>query len=93
MTLEIRPLRSEPEDEAIVWQMLMHAAHEPSLQSVQAQPDLVRYAATWGRQGDMGYVALFNQSPIGAAWLRLWLGQKKGYGYVDDTSRQSCGLQ
>ena len=82
MNLEIRPLR--PEDEAIVWQMLMHAAHEPSLEAVQTQPDLVRYAADWGKQGDMGYVALLNQTPIGATWLRLWLGEKKGYGYVDD---------
>ena len=55
MTVEIRPL--QPEDEPIIWQMLMHAAHEPSLHSVQAQPELVRYAAAWGRPGDMGYVA------------------------------------
>jgi ribosomal protein S18 acetylase RimI-like enzyme len=33
--------------------------------------------------GDLGYVAS-NTSPIGAAWLRLWLGEDKGFGYVKD---------
>ena len=43
-----------------------------------------RYVVGWGQSGDMGYVAMLGQTPIGAAWLRLWLGEDKGYGYVED---------
>jgi ribosomal protein S18 acetylase RimI-like enzyme len=34
--------------------------------------------------GDLGYVASIDTIPIGAAWLRLWLGEDKGFGYVKD---------
>ncbi|HEY9880561.1 MAG TPA: ACT domain-containing protein [Leptolyngbyaceae cyanobacterium] len=69
-------------DEDIVWQMLMHAAHEQSLDAVKDQPELARYAAGWGRAGDMGVVALLDDQPVGAAWLRLWQGYNRGYGFV-----------
>jgi ribosomal protein S18 acetylase RimI-like enzyme len=72
------------EDELIVWEMLRYAAHESSVKSVQQQPELARYALDWGREGDIGCLALGEMSPIGAAWLRLWLGEDKGYGYVKD---------
>ncbi|HEY9761807.1 MAG TPA: ACT domain-containing protein [Trichocoleus sp.] len=69
-------------DGDIVWQMLMHAAHEQSLDAVKDQPELTRYAAGWGRAGDMGVVALLGEQPIGAAWLRLWQGDTQGYGFM-----------
>jgi GNAT superfamily N-acetyltransferase len=72
------------EDESIVWEMLRYAAHESSIESVRQQPYLARYALNWGRMGDLGYVALIDTIPIGAAWLRLWLGEDKGFGYVKD---------
>jgi ribosomal protein S18 acetylase RimI-like enzyme len=82
MNFVIRPLRLE--DELIVWEMLRYASHESSIESVQQQPYLARYALDWGRIGDVGYVASSNGSPIGAAWLRLWLGEDKGFGYIKD---------
>jgi ribosomal protein S18 acetylase RimI-like enzyme len=82
MDIIVRPLMLK--DESIVWEMLRYAAHESSIKSVQQQPDLVRYASEWGRVGDLGYVAFRDMSPIGAAWLRLWLGEDKGFGYVKD---------
>jgi GNAT superfamily N-acetyltransferase len=81
MDFVIRPVMVE--DESIVWEMLRYAAHESSIESVQQQPYLARYALNWGRMGDFGYAAS-NTSPIGAAWLRLWLGEDKGFGYVKD---------
>jgi ribosomal protein S18 acetylase RimI-like enzyme len=72
------------EDQEIVWEMLRYASHEPSIKSVQQQPYLSRYALDWGRVGDAGYVTVRDMSPIGAAWLRLWLGEDKGFGYVSD---------
>jgi ribosomal protein S18 acetylase RimI-like enzyme len=82
MDYQIRPLTAE--DEAIVWEMLTYAAQQPSIASTRELPILARYAANWGRTGDLGYVATSNDLPIGAAWLRLWLGEDKGFGYVSD---------
>jgi hypothetical protein len=53
-----------------------------AIKSVRQQPYLARYALNWGTMGDFGYVASSDTSPIGAAWLRLWLGEDKGFGYV-----------
>jgi GNAT superfamily N-acetyltransferase len=72
------------EDESIVWEMLRYAAHESSIESVKQQPYLARYALNWGRMGDFGFVTSINTTPIGAAWLRLWLAEDKGLGYVKD---------
>jgi hypothetical protein len=82
------------EDELIVWEMLRYAAHESSIESVQQQPYLARYALNWGRMGDLGYVASINDtSPLGAAWLRLWLGEDQGFGYVKDQIPELAILQ
>jgi hypothetical protein len=35
-------------DESIVWTMLIHAAYETSLEAVQNQLVLSRYAVDWG---------------------------------------------
>lgn len=82
MNYTIRPLM--PEEELIVWEMLRYASHETSIQSVKQQRDLALYALNWGRVGDVGYLACSDMSHIGAAWLRLWLGKDKGFGYVKD---------
>lgn len=82
MDYQIRPLTAE--DEAIVWEMLSYAAQQPSIASTRELPILARYAANWGRTGDLGYVATLNDISIGAAWLRLWVGADKGFGYVSD---------
>ncbi len=71
-------------DEPIVWQFLMYAAHETSLESVQQQSYLARYAHNWGRKGDIGYVAHQDDRAIGAVWLRLWCDEERGFGYVDN---------
>lgn len=71
-------------DEPIVWRMLMHASHEPTLESVKSQLYLACYAAGWGRAGDVGFVSLVHSQPIGAAWLRLWSDSDKGFGYINE---------
>jgi ribosomal protein S18 acetylase RimI-like enzyme len=83
MNCKIRPLTLQ--DQPIVWTMLMHAAHETAIEFVQKQPDLSRYAENWGRIGDMGFVAHIDETPIGAAWLRLWSDDNRGYGYLSNT--------
>ena len=73
-------------DGPVIWQMLMHAAHELSLEAVKSQPILARYAVDWGRPGDDGFVALANGQPAGAVWLRLWLAADKGFGFIDNAT-------
>ncbi len=62
----------------------MHAAHETSLATVKSNLDLVRYVSGWGRAGDLGVVAEKADFAVGAAWLRLWSKDSRGYGYVAD---------
>lgn len=80
MNYSLRALRVE--DEPILWEMLLQAAHESSLSAVKATPALVRYVQNWGRSGDMGVLALSRDTAIGAAWLRLWPKDDRGYGYL-----------
>lgn len=48
-------------------------------------PEIRRYVEGWGRPGDLGYTALSDGLPVGAAWLRLMTGAEAGYGYVGDS--------
>lgn len=82
MNYTIRPLTVE--DEPIIWEMLRYASHESSVKSVRQQPALARYASGWGRVGDLGCIAEQDTFPLGMAWLRLWQGEDKGYGYISD---------
>lgn len=80
----VRPATGE--DEQFLWEMLAEAAHETSVRAVAENPGTARYVEGWGREGDMGFVAVAASSgePLGAAWLRLLAGANAGYGYVDD---------
>lgn len=69
-------------DQALLWEILALAAHD-SLENVVSQPQLARYAAAWGRAGDLGFVASFGEVSLGAAWLRLWPDDDKGFGYIN----------
>lgn len=88
MTCIIRPLALE--DEPFLWEMLYQALHVHKGQSVLPHevvhlPEFARYVQGWGREGDCGFLAsdaIAGQS-IGAIWLRLLVGENKGYGYVD----------
>ncbi|MCW6052299.1 GNAT family N-acetyltransferase [Microcoleus sp. A2-C5] len=85
----IRPLMQE--DEPFLWQMLYVAAHmaeegESTVQAVVNHPLIARYVKDWGRADDTGFVGieLNSSQPVGAAWLRLFTGDDKGFGWVDD---------
>lgn len=90
MNYQIRELTAR--DEEIVWETLMYAACETSIESVRSAPYLARYASGWGRAGDFGCVAIAEacasshdeRTLLGAAWLRSWLDDDRGFGYVSD---------
>ena len=71
-------------DEPFLWQMLYYAAHMPddgerSSDAAKNNPGLQKYVQGWGRQSDLGVLALHphDQRPLGAAWLRLFIEDKK----------------
>jgi len=85
----IRPIK--PEDVPFLWEMLYQAIHvstgaDPPSREVLLRPEIRRYLQDWGQPGDSGFVAVdpLSAEPIGAVWLRLLIGDHKGYGYVDD---------
>lgn len=88
----IRPF--QPEDQAFLYEMLYQAmfvpeGHDPAPRAVVYEPGLRKYVEDFGQQpGDLAYIAVDHatQQPVGAVWLRLLTGEKRGYGYVDDTT-------
>lgn len=74
MLYEIRSLRYVREGKTL-----------PSRDVLQA-PDLTKYVQDWGRKSDRGFVAMDAQTPMGAAWYRLFTADNPGYGYVDDNT-------
>ena len=78
-------------DELFLWEALYHALYVPAGapafdRAVVHLPEIARYVEGWGRDGDLGVIAIDRATglPVGAAWLRLWPGDDKGYGYIDD---------
>lgn len=54
-----------------------------------------RYVEHWPRPGDLGVVALDDETgePVGAAWARLLPADRRGYGYVaDDVPELGLGV-
>lgn len=87
-SFHIRPLR--PEDEPFLWEFLYLAIHVPPDQprpsrDVIRHPEVARYVKGWGRDQDLGFVAVGGATgqPVGAAWLRLLDEAQRGYGFVD----------
>lgn len=85
---DIRPLA--PSDQAFLWEMLYLSLHVPEgrppfAREVLHEPEIARYVSGWGREGDAGFVALNGAGrEVGAAWMRIWRGGERGFGYLDD---------
>ena len=87
MDVDLRP--ATPADEPFLWTALYHALHvppgaDPFPPDAVRRPELARYVAGWaGRPGDLGVVAEAGGGPVGAAWLRRWPADDRGFGYMD----------
>jgi ribosomal protein S18 acetylase RimI-like enzyme len=80
---------AQPSDEPFLWEMLYYAAHmaeDGAVSGFEAKvhPDLRRYVIGWGRASDVGVIAMRDGRPIGAAWVRLFLGNDKTGAHLDD---------
>lgn len=87
---KIRPLTAA--HQSLLWEMLylslfVPEGKAPFERSILDQPDISKYVRDWGRAHDFGCVSVDeNSRPLGAIWLRLFAEEKKGYGYVDDST-------
>ncbi len=89
MMITYRPLNVE--DEPFLWEMLYQAVFipdglPPAPRDIIDQAEIRCYVEAWGREGDMGWLALDDQQPAGAVWLRLLVGDHHGFGYVDEST-------
>lgn len=87
MDVIIRPLT--PGDEGFLGDALYHAIHVPHGETAPSPeilklPELACYVAGWMQHpDDLGVLAEKKGAPIGAAWLRRWSNEQRGYGFVD----------
>lgn len=65
-----------------------------TLEQMRSEPDLRHYVGGWQRASDTGVVAVDRaESPVGAVWLRQFLPDDQGYGYVEaDVPELSIGV-
>ena len=94
MSFELRAANIS--DEPFLWEMLYLALFVPSgdaplPRSVLRDRPIARYVEGWGtRRRDTGLVALVDNSPVGAAWLRWFPSSDPGYGFVDESTPELC---
>jgi GNAT superfamily N-acetyltransferase len=55
----------------------------PEVQKFMQHPEFRKLLSNWGRVGDKAVIAEENNTPIGAAWYRLWTEENHSYGFVD----------
>lgn len=59
--------------------------NKPPKEELLNTPHIKKYHEGWGRKGDRALIAFTKENqPVGAAWYRLFNGDQKGYGYVND---------
>ena len=60
--------------------------HPPFPRDIVLQPELAKYVANWNLDRDLGFVAAIEESRtlVGAAWLRLFASNNRGYGYINE---------
>lgn len=86
--MTIRP--ATPADAPALREAVYQAIHVPPGEpppdpSVLDGPALASLNAGWGRPGDRALLAEADDGTrLGAAWVRLWPGPERGYGFVDE---------
>jgi len=88
-----RPLINS--DEPFLWEMLFEAAHmaesKETIAEAKSNPTLSLYVDGFGNKPtDIGFLAIhkFTKEKIGAAWIRLLIGDSKGYSFIDSKTAE-----
>lgn len=66
--------------EAVNWDPARAAL---SIDEIRSAPELAHYVAGWRRPTDVGVVAEIDGQMVGAAWLRFFTRDERGYGFVE----------
>ncbi len=80
------------DDVDFLWAMLGHASEPEGVpkprEALEADEHLSRYVAGWGRPGDVGLVAVDDDTGdrLGAAWYRAYPADAPGYGFIDEAT-------
>jgi ribosomal protein S18 acetylase RimI-like enzyme len=94
-------IRATPDDEPALRPALYEAVcwretpSRPPIEEVLSQPAVEVYLESWGRAGDLGFVAADASGQRGgAAWYRLFVPDRHGYGFVSQRVPEiSIGLE
>lgn len=72
--------------EDMFYQSLFVPAGDPPFpRSIIARPGLAKYCRHWGRESDLGFLAMKSGELLGATWSRFFTEEDKGYGFIDPT--------
>lgn len=88
----IRLRRLLESDQPLLWEALYLALHVPPgaaaySKDVVRKPELAGYVDGWMQaRGELGFAACDRETVVGVAWLRLWAGDWRGFGFVDETT-------
>ncbi|MBT2292962.1 GNAT family N-acetyltransferase [Paenibacillus albidus] len=78
----------EEQDIPFLWEMLYESlyvpeGHPPFRREILREPDIAKYVEGWGREGDLGYIAVNDKGePLGSVTLRYFDQSCGGFGYV-----------
>ncbi|WP_211748632.1 GNAT family N-acetyltransferase [Paenibacillus sp. Marseille-Q4541] len=84
----IKPITEQ--DEPFLWDMLYESLYvregeEPFSREVIKESFLSKYVENWGRDGDLGYIAVGNTGQsLGSVTIRYFNENNKGFGYLSD---------
>lgn len=83
--LRLAALSDEPFLREMLYLALFVRPGEPPFpRSILQDNAIAHYINGWGTMaGDVGWIALLHEEPIGAAWLRRFSVSDPGYGFVD----------
>ncbi|MBI5547576.1 MAG: GNAT family N-acetyltransferase [Deltaproteobacteria bacterium] len=87
--MDYRPL--QPRDVPLLREFLYQAVHVPAGQAPYPReivdlPAIRVYAEDWGAPDDAGFVADADGTVVGMIWIRLLKGDRRGFGYLDDST-------
>lgn len=77
-------------DEPFLWDMLYESLYvpkgkEPFSRDIIKEPSLSKYVEDWGREGDLGYIAVSEEGmSLGSITARFFNEDNKGFGFVSN---------
>lgn len=86
MRYSIRPIIEQ--DVPFLWDMLYESLYvpkgkDPFSRNVIKEPFLSKYVEDWGREGDLGYIAVNDEGlSLGSITARFFNEDNKGFGFV-----------